>query len=191
MFAKIPLLVLLLIIAQQRCQLFSIAFIHRSSSAFSSVILCNRQPLHLRTPSSLSLSSSSIDDTSTTTTIITSSANKVEIEYCTGCRWLLRSSWLAQELLTTFEKDIDELSLRPNNNRSGTFLIRVNGAIVWDRKSNETVGFPELKRLKQIVRDIVSPYRTLGHSDNSDGGGAKTITAAAGAVVIEVTGDDL
>jgi len=67
----------------------------------------------------------------------------------------------------------------------------VNGAIVWDRKSNETVGFPELKRLKQIVRDIVSPYRMLGHSDNSDGGGAKTITAAAGAVVIEVTGDDL
>jgi selenoprotein W-related protein len=191
MFAKIPLLGLLLIVAQQRCQLFSIAFIHRSSSAFSSVILCNRQPLHLRTPSSSSLSSSSIDDTSTTATIITSSANKVEIEYCTGCRWLLRSSWLAQELLTTFEKDIDELSLRPNNNRSGTFLIRVNGAIVWDRKSNETVGFPELKRLKQIVRDIVSPCRTLGHSDNSDGGGAKTITAAAGAVVIEVTGDDL
>lgn len=29
--------------------------------------------------------------------------NKVEIEYCYRCRWLLRSSWLATELLTTFE----------------------------------------------------------------------------------------
>ncbi|KAJ1475904.1 hypothetical protein T484DRAFT_3139348 [Baffinella frigidus] len=25
----------------------------------------------------------------------------VEIEYCTGCRWMLRAAWLAQELLTT------------------------------------------------------------------------------------------
>ncbi|KAH8071239.1 hypothetical protein JL721_4677 [Aureococcus anophagefferens] len=27
----------------------------------------------------------------------------VRIEYCTGCRWMLRSAWLAQELLTTFD----------------------------------------------------------------------------------------
>jgi len=67
--------------------------------------------------------------------------------------------------------------------RSGTFLIRVNGVTVWDRKSNETVGFPELKRLKQIVRDIVSPSKALGHSE-SEGG-------ATGAAVIEVKGVDL
>lgn len=28
------------------------------------------------------------------------------IEYCTGCRWLLRAAWMAQELLTTFEKEL-------------------------------------------------------------------------------------
>lgn len=28
---------------------------------------------------------------------------RVELEYCPGCRWLLRAGWLAQELLTTFE----------------------------------------------------------------------------------------
>jgi len=30
-------------------------------------------------------------------------APRVEIEYCTGCRFLPRAAWLAQELLTTFE----------------------------------------------------------------------------------------
>lgn len=31
---------------------------------------------------------------------------RVEIEYCPGCRWLLRSAYLAQELLTTFESSL-------------------------------------------------------------------------------------
>jgi hypothetical protein len=30
----------------------------------------------------------------------------VDIQYCTGCRWMLRSAWLAQELLSTFEKEV-------------------------------------------------------------------------------------
>ena len=32
---------------------------------------------------------------------------KITIEYCTGCRWLTRASWVAQELLITFESDIE------------------------------------------------------------------------------------
>jgi len=28
---------------------------------------------------------------------------KVDVEYCTGCRWMLRAAWIAQELLTTFQ----------------------------------------------------------------------------------------
>jgi len=28
---------------------------------------------------------------------------RVEIEYCTQCRWLLRAAWMAQELLSTFD----------------------------------------------------------------------------------------
>ncbi|MDZ7934204.1 MAG: Rdx family protein [Emticicia sp.] len=27
---------------------------------------------------------------------------KITLEYCPKCHWLLRSAWLAQELLTTF-----------------------------------------------------------------------------------------
>jgi selT/selW/selH-like putative selenoprotein len=38
---------------------------------------------------------------------------RVEIEYCTQCRWLLRAAWLAQELLTTFEHELGEVALVP------------------------------------------------------------------------------
>ncbi len=38
---------------------------------------------------------------------------RLEIEYCTQCRWLLRAAWTAQELLTTFEKELEEVALIP------------------------------------------------------------------------------
>ena len=31
---------------------------------------------------------------------------RLEITYCTQCRWLLRAGWMAQELLTTFPADL-------------------------------------------------------------------------------------
>jgi selenoprotein W-related protein len=88
---------------------------------------------------------------------------RVEIEYCTGCRWLLRAAWLAQELLTTFEEDIAEVALIPGST-GGIFEIRVDARTVWSRK--EKGHFPEAKELKQIVRDIVAPGRDLGHVDH-------------------------
>jgi selenoprotein W-related protein len=38
---------------------------------------------------------------------------RLEIEYCTRCRWLLRAAWMAQELLTTFEAELGEVALQP------------------------------------------------------------------------------
>lgn len=95
-------------------------------------------------------------------------APRVEIEYCTGCRWMLRSAWLAQELLTTFEQSIGEVALipsRPKDGKGGTFTIRVDDKLIWDRKNPETPGFPEVKQVKQLVRDIIAPEKDLGHSD--------------------------
>jgi len=86
----------------------------------------------------------------------------VEIEYCPGCRWLLRAGWTAQELLTTFEAELGAVTLRPSE-ASGTFRVTLNGEIVWDRKGEG--GFPELKILKQRIRDRIHPTRDLGHSD--------------------------
>jgi len=85
----------------------------------------------------------------------------IKIHYCSRCRWLLRSAWMGQELLTTFEDDIQELSLIPN--AEGKFAIWVNEQCVWERKRDQ--GFPELPVLKQRVRDIVNPEKSLGHSE--------------------------
>lgn len=86
---------------------------------------------------------------------------RVEIEYCTGCRWMLRAAWMAQELLTTFEAEVGEIALRPGS--GGVFEVRVDGATVWSRAGEGR--FPEMKELKQRVRDRVAPGRSLGHSD--------------------------
>ncbi|ORU91969.1 MAG: selenoprotein [Cycloclasticus sp. symbiont of Bathymodiolus heckerae] len=87
--------------------------------------------------------------------------NKVEIKYCAQCRWLLRSSWMAQEILSTFDGEIDELSLQPGT--GGIFEVIANGKLVWSRK--EMGRFPEITELKQCVRDVISPDRDLGHID--------------------------
>ena len=86
---------------------------------------------------------------------------RLEIEYCTQCRWLLRAAWMAQELLTTFQSELGEVALVPGT--GGVFDVRVDGTLVWSRQQQER--FPELKELKQRIRDIVAPGRPLGHSD--------------------------
>ena len=89
---------------------------------------------------------------------------RVEIEYCTQCRWLLRAAWTAQELLTTFEEELKEVAMIPGT--GGIFEVRVDGTTVWSRKKNER--FPELKELKQLIRDRVAPDKALGHSDSPE-----------------------
>ena len=86
---------------------------------------------------------------------------RIEIEYCTQCRWLLRAAWMAQELLTTFPDEIGEIALIPGT--GGLFEIRVGGELLWSRKKQG--GFPEIKVLKQLIRDRVAPTKPLGHSE--------------------------
>jgi selenoprotein W-related protein len=88
---------------------------------------------------------------------------RVEIEYCTQCRWLLRAGWTAQELLTTFPAEIGEVALVPGS--GGVFEIRVEGETIWSRKADG--GFPDLPELKRLVRDRVAPSRHLGHTERS------------------------
>jgi len=88
--------------------------------------------------------------------------NVVKIVYCVQCGWLIRSAWIAQELLNTFSKEIDELTLVPST--GGVFEIYANGKIVWSRKEKE--GFPEIKVLKRIIRDEIVPEKKLGHTDS-------------------------
>ncbi|SDS08010.1 selenoprotein W-related protein [Friedmanniella luteola] len=88
---------------------------------------------------------------------------RVEITYCTQCRWLLRATWLASELLTTFTTDLGEVALVPGT--GGVFRVRLDDDVVWDRAVDG--GFPELADLKRVVRDRVAPGRSLGHTDRA------------------------
>ena len=90
-----------------------------------------------------------------------SRAPRLEIEYCTQCRWLLRAGWMAQELLTTFQGELGEVALMPGT--GGVFEVRIDGTVVWSRAGESR--FPELKELKQRVRDTIAPGRSLGHSE--------------------------
>lgn len=68
---------------------------------------------------------------------------------------------MAQELLTTFDEEIGEVALVPGT--GGIFEVSVNGALVWSRE--EKGRFPDIRELKQCVRDRIAPEKTLGHSD--------------------------
>ena len=88
--------------------------------------------------------------------------NKLTVEYCTKCRFMMRSAWIAQELLQTFEGALDEAALRPSL-VPGIWQIHANGQLVWDRKTER--GLPEMKDLKRRVRDIIAPDKNLGHAE--------------------------
>lgn len=89
----------------------------------------------------------------------------VTITYCTQCNWLLRSGWMAQELLSTFAEELGGVTLVPGT--GGIFEIALDGDRIWERKANG--GFPEIKILKQLVRDRIAPDRDLGHTDRATG----------------------
>ncbi|QFU02668.1 Rdx family protein [Halomonas sp. THAF5a] len=87
--------------------------------------------------------------------------SRIRIHYCTQCQWLLRSAWYAQELLSTFGEALDGVELVPSH--GGYFEIFLDEASLWERKRDG--GFPDVKSLKQAVRDRLDPDRDLGHID--------------------------
>lgn len=90
-----------------------------------------------------------------------SEPKEIEIEFCMKCKWLLRSSWMAQELISTFGDNIKAVKLIPGE--GGIFEIRSEGVTLWSLKINGR--FPEVKELKKTVRDFIKPDMELGHID--------------------------
>lgn len=91
----------------------------------------------------------------------------VTITYCTGCQWLLRAAYMAQELVSRFgDHEIQAVTLIPSRKpaKGGTLVVTVDGTVVWDRQ--EQGRFPETKELKRLVRDLLDPERDLGHIDH-------------------------
>ena len=86
----------------------------------------------------------------------------VTITYCIGCNWMLRASWMAQEILSTFQEQLGGVTLVPGE-VGGMFEVTVDGTVLWERKRDG--GFPEAKELKSRLRDVIAPSQNLGHID--------------------------
>lgn len=97
----------------------------------------------------------------------TPSKPHVTITYCTGCNWLLRAGWMAQELLQSFSDDLAGVTLVPGD-MGGVFEIKADTTIIWERKRDG--GFPDAKELKKRLRDVIAPERDLGHLDRDTRG---------------------
>lgn len=93
-------------------------------------------------------------------------SSRVTITYCTQCNWLLRAGWMAQELLSTFGGELAAMTLEPAT--GGVFRVRLDNEVIWDRARDG--GFPDIRVLKQMVRDRVAPERSLGHTDRVNPG---------------------
>lgn len=87
----------------------------------------------------------------------------ISIEYCPKCGWMLRSAYMAQELLSTFTDQLKGVMLIPSDT-GGAFVISLNDQVIFDRKDKQR--FPEIKELKKLVRDLVDPQMDLGHTDH-------------------------
>jgi len=108
---------------------------------------------------------------------IPSIAPAIVIEFCDRCRWLHRATWIQTELFLTFPPPVLEcITLIPRNTpgTGGRFRVWLSASVkknenvncpslIWDRKTRG--GFPELKVLKQLIRDRIQPSLSLGHSD--------------------------
>lgn len=85
---------------------------------------------------------------------------RVEIVYCTRCRFLLRAAWIAQELLTSFSDQLGEVALVPG--AGGVLEVRLGDEILYSRK---TMGELDLMALKRALRDRVAPDVRVGHEE--------------------------
>ncbi|HEU4760570.1 MAG TPA: SelT/SelW/SelH family protein [Dehalococcoidia bacterium] len=84
---------------------------------------------------------------------------RVEVRYCTQCKFLLRAAWLAQELLSTFESELAEVALVPGS--AGIFEVTLDGEVIASNR--ETKRIPDASEVKRLLRDRIAPERRIGH----------------------------
>lgn len=84
---------------------------------------------------------------------------RVTITYCTKCRFMLRATWLAQELLTTFADELGEVAVIPGS--GGIFEVTLDGEVIATNRDHAPM--PDPSQVKRAVRDRVAPDRKIGH----------------------------
>jgi selenoprotein W-related protein len=88
---------------------------------------------------------------------------RVEITYCTKCRFMLRAGWMAQELLTTFADELGEVALRPGS--GGIFEVTLDGEVIASNRGDRQM--PDPGQVKRLIRDRIAPERKIGHDGDS------------------------
>jgi selenoprotein W-related protein len=73
--------------------------------------------------------------------------HRLEIEFCTKCRFQGRAFWLARELFDAMPELIREIVLLPSS--GGVFVARYDGAVMWDYASSRR--FPEPKDVREAI----------------------------------------
>lgn len=78
---------------------------------------------------------------------MTEQRHRLEIEFCTKCRFQGRAFWLARELFDVVPDLVGEIVLVPSS--GGVFAVRYDGAIVWDTSASGR--FPEPKEVREAM----------------------------------------
>jgi selenoprotein W-related protein len=86
-------------------------------------------------------------------------APRIEISYCRKCRFLLRASWMAQELLTTFADELGEVAIVPSG--GGILEVKLDGEVIGTNRDGAPM--PDPAAVKRAVRDRIAPDRKIGH----------------------------
>ncbi|MEK7248415.1 MAG: SelT/SelW/SelH family protein [Chloroflexota bacterium] len=84
---------------------------------------------------------------------------RIQITYCTKCKFMLRATWLAQELLTTFGDELGEVAIVPGS--GGIFEVTLDGEVIATNRDHAPM--PDPVDVKRTVRDRVAPDRKIGH----------------------------
>ncbi len=73
--------------------------------------------------------------------------HRLEIEFCTTCKFQGRAFWLARELFDARPDLAGEIALVPSS--GGVFVVRYDGEIVWDHAAEGR--FPEPKEVRERI----------------------------------------
>jgi selenoprotein W-related protein len=66
---------------------------------------------------------------------------------------------MAEELLTTFGTELGEVALVPGG--GGIFEVTLDGEVIATNRDHAPM--PDPSAVKRLIRDRVSPERTIGH----------------------------
>ena len=89
---------------------------------------------------------------------------RIVIEYCPVAAGYLGPVGWHRKFLRLSKTRLMK-SLKPRKDKSGVFQIACNQELIWCRERDK--GFPNIKELKQRIRDYVSPEKELGHIDRT------------------------